>query len=73
MFARPELEALSVYAAGRAEVRPPAILSPLTGRVDGVRRPELVSERSSERVLASSIGGLVLASVVAVVLFTLVE
>lgn len=73
MFSRPELEALRAYAAGRAEVRPAAILSPLTGRENGVRRPELVSERSTERVLASSIGGLVIAAAVAVVLFTLFE
>lgn len=73
MFSRPQVEALSAYVGGRAEMRQPAVLSPLTGREHGVRRPELVSERSTERVLASSIGGLALAVVVAVVLFTVFE
>lgn len=72
MFRREDLEASRTYAAGRAGVRSPAILSPLTGRENGRRRPELVASRSSERLLASSIGGLVLAALVAVVLVTVV-
>lgn len=73
MFDRRSLDALKAHAERFVEVDQPVVLSPFTGRAHGVRHPELVPQRTSERFLASSIGGFLLAAFVAVVLVTIVE
>ena len=73
MFGDADLRRVKAYAGQRVEVREPVVLSALTGRAGGHRRPDLVPERTSERFLASSIGGMVLAALVAVALFSFVR
>ncbi|AIF41460.1 MULTISPECIES: hypothetical protein [Dermacoccus] len=73
MFAPADLDALEGAARAYVPVDSPVILSPFTGRADGERHPELVPQRTSERLLASSISSFLIAAVVAIVLLTVFE
>ena len=68
-----DLDALEGAARAYVPVDSPVILSPFTGRADGERHPELVPQRTSERLLASSISSFLIAAVVAIVLLTVFE
>ena len=73
MFERGDLVRAVAHIRGHVAVEPVTVLSPLTGKAGGRRRPELVPQRTSERFLASSIGGLVVAAAVAAALVTMVR
>lgn len=73
MFDRGQIDEFLTYAQARVPVGEPVRLSPFTAKADGVAHPELVPERTSERFLASAVGGLLLSLFIAAVLFILVE
>ena len=73
MFETSEVAAALDYAERHVAVQPSVQLSPFSGKADGVARPDLVPERTSERFLASSAAGLLLACVIGLALFLLVE
>lgn len=73
MFAPADLDALEREARRYVEVAPPVVLSPFTGRAGGERHPELVPQRTSERLLASSITSFLIAGLVALAFVIIFE
>lgn len=73
MFTEADARRALDYATQFAPVSEPVKLSPFTAKAEGVSRPDLVPERTSERFLASSVGGLLTACAIAAVLFVFIE